>query len=71
MPQQTKIPSVEIVNLLNLSLALSNAVESRFMAPDHGAAIWKKFLKSTAVDVIRVTKDEVTTSSVKGVQNAS
>jgi hypothetical protein len=43
--------SDEIRDLLNLSTALATAVNSRFMSPEHGATIWKTFLKKTSVDV--------------------
>lgn len=39
------------LDLLNLANALATAVNMRFMAPDHGANIWKEFLKKSGLDV--------------------
>ena len=61
----------EVTDLFNLSMALSTAVNARFMAPDHGAAIWKKFLKSTSLDVARVVKEEINSLATKGGKNVS
>lgn len=49
----------QIVNdLLNLANALATAVNMRFMAPEHGANIWKDFLKKSGLDVVRKLPEE-------------
>jgi len=57
MSVQTK--SDEIRDALNLATALATATNARFMAPEHGSAIWKQFLKNSSIDVEKpvVTKD--------------
>lgn len=49
----------EIRDALNLATALATAANARFMAPEHGAAIWKQFLKGCSFDVEKpvTTKD--------------
>ena len=47
----SETPSGEIIrDAVNLSTALATAVQARFMAPEHGASIWKKFLKDSNID---------------------
>lgn len=38
-------------DLNNLASALSTAVASDFMAREHGALVWKKFLKESGLDI--------------------
>ena len=45
----------EIRDALNLATALATAANARFMAPEHGAAIWKQFLKTCSFDVEKPT----------------
>lgn len=53
-----KTQTDEIRDALNLATALATATNARFMAPEHGAAIWKKFLKESSIDEKPViTKD--------------
>jgi len=67
MPDNNPVTvSEEIADLLNLSLALANAVEYRFMAPDHGAIIWKKFLRSSSIDVQKVEVVKEDKKALKG-----
>lgn len=55
----SKTQTDEIRDLLNLATALATAAQARFMAPEHGAAIWKQFLKNSSIDVEKpvITKD--------------
>lgn len=46
-----ELENVIIENLNNLSQALSTAVESRFMAHEHGKSIWKAYLKLSGMDI--------------------
>jgi len=41
----------DIRDALNLATALATATNARFMAPEHGATIWKHFLKEKNIDV--------------------
>ncbi len=52
--------SEEVRDLYSLATALSTAVEARFMSPEHGASIWKNFLKNTSIDVPKPVKKEET-----------
>ncbi len=47
---------VRCMNALASSLEI--AVRNHFMAPEHAAAIWKKFVRMTELDVIRIEKIE-------------
>lgn len=39
------------LDLANLAIALEKAVSMDFMAREHGANVWKAFLKSSGLDV--------------------
>lgn len=41
----------EISSLTNLATALATAVNMRFMSLEHGALIWKEYLKQTSIDI--------------------
>lgn len=45
------IKSQQIIDLLNLSTALANAVNLDLMAREHAKAIWINFIKGTQIDV--------------------
>lgn len=46
-----KPTSDDIRDALNLATALATATNARFMAPEHGATIWKHYLKNSSIDV--------------------
>lgn len=47
-----------VTDLNNLANALATAVNMRFMSPEHGANIWKDFLKKSGLDVAKKLPDE-------------
>jgi len=61
------IPTGDAIrDAVNLSAALSTAVQARFMAPEHGASIWKNFIKETNIDVPKIIKKD----AKKGVERS-
>lgn len=52
MPEE-RTQTDEIRDALNLATALATATNARFMALEHGAAIWKQFLKFCSFDVAK------------------
>lgn len=42
-----------VINLDHLSSALERAVTMRFMSPEHGANVWKDFLRKSGLDVAK------------------
>lgn len=53
----TRTQSDEIKDALNIATALATAVQARFIAPEHGANIFKAWLKQQSIDVKPITKD--------------
>lgn len=47
--------SKSTLDLANLAIALEKAVNMDFMAREHGANVWKAFLKSSGLDVAKKT----------------
>lgn len=47
-----------IRDLEGLAKALATAVDSRFMALEHGANVWKNFLKMSGLDVVKKTSED-------------
>ena len=45
--------SQSVTDLKNLAQALDTAVNARFMSPEHGANIWKEFLRNSGLDVAK------------------
>lgn len=53
-------------DLLNLAQALSLAVSSRFMAPEHATKIWRKWLSASGLDVPKIeNKGGVASGSIE------
>lgn len=49
-----------VQDLFHLASALSIAVQDHFMSVEHGASVWKSFLKKSGIDVAKKTESTKT-----------
>ena len=50
-----KARSMAAMDLANMAVALEKAVNVGFMSREHGAIVWKTFLKLTGLDIPKPT----------------